>query len=224
MNEGIDVVGLGADPSQDATLETLNVLESCPVVYTDLVDPVLFKWLSRYCPNPRRPAGAREVVDRARKARVCLAVWGHPQYTSELALEVQRLCRKEKVSCRVLGANSPIGSFLAQSLTFLGGEEGCKGIQAYEIKAFLSDVSVLTTSLPLVLFSQAGLRSDWGKVAHFLLKKYPANHRTYASSAGARQTQGLLENLPHLKLAGAVVCLPPLPSGNGVVNDGTGPL
>lgn len=224
MSEGVYVVGLGGNPPQDATLETFDVLESCPVVYTDLVAPDMLKWLGRYCPRPRRPAGAREVVSRARTARVCLAVWGHPQYTSELSLEVQRLCRQEKISCRILGANSPIGGFLAQSLTFLGGEEGCKGIQAYELKAFLADVSVLTTRLPLVLFSQAGLASDWKRAAHFLLKKYPSHHAVRVSSFGAKRPQASLKNLANLKLGGGVVCLPAAPSENCWVNDGTGPL
>ena len=131
MNKKLYVCGLGVYPLLETTLEALQAFDACSAVYTDIADPRTLAWLKKWCRKLVPQASAAAVLAAARsKPPAALAVWGHPQFNSPLALEVERRARKAKLPFEVLGAISPIGSAFARSISFLGGDYGYQGIQS----------------------------------------------------------------------------------------------
>jgi len=186
MEKVIKICGLGVYPPQETTLETLQILGDCRVVFSDVQDEKAFKWLSGYCKELKRAAGAAAVMAAAsRGGAVGVAVWGHPQFSSRLAREVELKCRKAKVPYEVSGAISPIGSVFARSVSFLGGDYGYQGIQAYDLETLLSDEKSLSPALPLVVYAEAAPPAAWRRLFGLLKSRYPAGHEIRSYAAGA---------------------------------------
>src|SRR5438034_6691415 len=96
MKDAVLVCGLGVHPPDDATLETLQALEGCGTVFSDLADRRHFEWLKGLFPR-LKPVKSPAAILRAAGRGAGLAVWGHPQYTSLLARRVEEIGR---ASCR----------------------------------------------------------------------------------------------------------------------------
>lgn len=211
MSEGsLTICGLGTRPPHETTLETLQALGECAVVFSDVEDAAVFEWLKGYCAALKRPKSARDVVEAARKGAAGLAVWGHPQFSSALARQVQLEARRAKLPFRVLGAISPIGSAFAESVSFLGGDYGYQGIQSYDVETLLERPASLTTRLPLVAFSEKGGAARWDRLFALLRERYGPAHeaRLYrASKRGEEKTT--VGALAGEGLAAAVVLVPP---------------
>ncbi len=171
------ICGLGVRVPEETTLETLQALADCRVVYCDLDDKKARAWLAGYCRVLKVPASAEEVVKDAMKGGVGLAVWGQPQFSSRLARDVELAAVKADVSYRVFGAISPIGSVFARSVSFLGGDYGYQGIQSYDLQTLLDDAKASTTELPLVLFSERGEPARWAAALKRLAAGYPPGHK-----------------------------------------------
>lgn len=220
MAEGVRLCGLGVYPPEDVTLETLQVLDSCDVVFTDLIEDGMLEWLRGYFPGMRRTADAAEVVAAAcSRASVGLAVWGHPQYTSTLARGVRRLCLKRSVPCRVFASNSPIGVAMAASVDFMGGAQGCEGVQAYDLDVLLDSPDGLKAQLPLVVYSQTGNADRWRRLGSLLARTYPMNHEARFLGPGNRQARCLpLKSLGCDEWTGTVLYLPArLPAAQALI-------
>lgn len=210
MNEGVLICGLGVRPEEDTSVETLEALETCRVVYSDLADDDHFDWLRRHFPTLRRTENASKIVDAARvRPNVGLAVWGHPRYTSRLARRVETHCRRYKVALSFMPASSPITSALARSKAFLGGDEGYGGIQAYDLDALIARPAMLLARLPIVIYAERGPRKRWALLAELLLKRYPADHPVHLQPTKASESLSTLQALAAMELAGAVL-VPPL--------------
>lgn len=209
----IEICGLGVYPPRETTLETLQILGDCGVVLTDVDDEKVLRWLKSWCKKVARVDAAAVVLAEVKKTdRVGLAVWGHPQFSSRLAREVQLKCRKDGVPYRVSGAISPIGSVFARSVSFLGGDYGYQGIQAYDLETLLDDARSMTTTLPLVVYAQSPRREEWRKLFSILSTRYPAAHEVRVYASGAPEESVLA--LGKLKdQAPAVLLVPPLSSG-----------
>lgn len=175
--EQLLICGLGVRVPEETTLESLQALADCRVVYCDLDDKAGRAWLAGYVKALKTPASAAAVLKDAAKGGVGLAVWGNPQSSSRLAREVELGAAKAGVSCRVLGAISPIGSVFARSVSFLGGDYGYQGIQSYDLQTVLDDAKAATTELPLVLYAERGAPAQWKKALEALSKGYPAGHK-----------------------------------------------
>jgi hypothetical protein len=207
----LTICGLGVYPPSETTLETLQALEECRVVYCDLADENAVAWLKGYCRELRRPKDAAEVAAAARKSGgVGLAVWGHPQFSSALARDVQTLCRKAKTGFRVLGAISPIGSAFARSVSFFGGDYGYQGIQAYDLQTLLRKPEAFCDTLPLVVYAETAGAEDWARLSKILVARYPGGHqaRAYPAQAPAERLVPL-GGLGQAGLTGGVLLIAP---------------
>lgn len=170
------ICGLGVRVPEETTLESLQALADCRVVYSDLDDKKGRDWLAGYCKLKAAPS-ATAILKDAAKGGVGLAVWGNPQSSSRLAREVELGAQKAGLACRVLGAISPIGSVFARSVSFLGGDYGYQGIQSYDLQTVLDDAKAATTELPLVLYAERGEPSKWAAALKRLAPGYPAGHK-----------------------------------------------
>lgn len=211
MEAMIRICGLGTRPPEETTLETLQALGACRVVFSDVADKDVFAWLRGYCRALRRPAGAADVLAEARRGgEVGLAVWGHPQFSSRLARRVQEDARAAKLPFAVLGAISPIGSAFARSVSFLGGDYGYQGIQGYELETLLAAPALLTTSLPLVVYAERAPAAEWVRLFALLQASYPAAHELVIFPAGAGpERRAAVGALGAGRDEGAVLLVPP---------------
>lgn len=171
------ICGLGVRVPEETTLETLQALADCRVVYSDLDDEKARKWLSGYVAKLLRPKSAAEVLKDSAKGGVGLAVWGHPQSSSRLAREVELAAQAQNVPYRVYGAISPIGSSFARSVSFLGGDYGYQGIQSYDVGTLLDDPKAAVAELPIVLYAERAPAADWKKAVASILASYPKGHK-----------------------------------------------
>lgn len=209
----VHLCGLGAHPPEETTLETLDVLESARTSFCRIADAGVFRWIKRFVPALRKPASARQVVDAARAGDVALAVWGHPQFTGGLAAEVLGLCRRRAVPCVVHGAISPAGSAFARSVSFLGGDYGWQGLQAYELETLLADSSTVAPTLPLVVYAEDAAAARWGELAGALSAWPPGAQARVWPVGGRAEFSRPLSRLGEERLGGAVVLLSPARPG-----------
>lgn len=211
--EKLIICGLGVRVPEETTLESLQALADCRVVFSDLEDKKARAWLAGYCRSLKTPASAAAVLAAAAKdGSVGLAVWGNPQSSSRLAREVELRAQKAGIVYRVYGAISPIGSVFARSVSFLGGDYGYQGIQAYDLETVLEDAGAATTELPLVLYSEKGSPAQWTKALKRLAAGYPAGHkaRLYAPQG---ESQGSLTALkPGARCVMLIPPVKPLPA------------
>ncbi len=176
--EKLIICGLGVRVPEETTLESLQALADCRVVYCDLDDKKARAWLAGYCKNLKTPASAAEILsDAAKNGGVGLAVWGNPQSSSRLAREVELGAQSSGLVYRAYGAISPIGSVFARSVSFLGGDYGYQGIQSYDLETVLQDAKAATTELPLVLYAEKGEPAKWKAALKSLEAGYPAGHK-----------------------------------------------
>jgi hypothetical protein len=207
--EKLIICGLGVRVPEETTLETLQALADCRVVYSDLDDEKGRAWLAGFCRALKRPASAAAVLKDAAKGGVGLAVWGHPQSSSRLAREVELGAQEAGVDYRAYGAISPINSAFARSVSFLGGDYGYQGIQSYDLETLLEDGAAATTELPLVLFAERGAPARWKEALRALERRYPAGHkaRLYAPAGESEAPLAALEPADR-----CVVLIPPAPA------------
>jgi len=205
--EKLIICGLGVRVPEETTLETLQALADCRVVYSDLGDEKARAWLAGYCKALKTPASAAEVLNSAAKSgAVGLAVWGNPQSSSRLAREVELGAQKAGLEFRVYGAISPIGSVFARSVSFLGGDYGYQGIQSYDVSAVLEDARTATSALPLVLYAESASAAQWREALKRLAENYPAGHKARLYRPDA-ETEGELAALKPGERS--VVLIPP---------------
>ncbi|MDP3544068.1 MAG: SAM-dependent methyltransferase [Elusimicrobiota bacterium] len=191
--EKLIICGLGVRVPEEITLESLQALADCRVVYCDLEDKAARAWLKGYCRELKFPGSAEEVVRDAVKAGgVGLAVWGQPQFSSRLARETELAAVKAGVAYRVFGAISPIGSVFARSVSFLGGDYGYQGIQAYSVETLLADEKAARIDLPLVLYAEKTNAAEWATVLERLAGAYPKGHQGRMFASDGPETKGML--------------------------------
>ncbi len=205
--ENLIICGLGVRVPEEITLESLQALADCRVVYCDLEDAKARAWLADYCRVLKTPASAEDVVRDAAKGGVGLAVWGQPQFSSRLAREVELAAAKAGVPYRVFGAISPIGSVFARSVSFLGGDYGYQGIQAYSVETLRADPGAARADLPLVLYAERPAPAPWSDVLERLSGSYPKGHQGRLFGPDGAETKAALEALK--PGAGYVLLIPP---------------
>lgn len=208
--EKLIICGLGVRVPEETTLESLQALADCRVVYCDLEDKKARAWLGGYCRVLKTPADAAEIVSDAAEGGVGLAVWGQPQFSSRLAREAELAAVKAGVSYRVFGAISPIGSVFARSVSFLGGDYGYQGIQAYSVETLLADEKAARIDLPLVLYAEKTNSSEWSTLLERLAGAYPKGHQGRMFASAGPETKAALTELEPSD--SCVLLIPPVDS------------
>jgi len=208
--EKLIICGLGVRVPEETTLESLQALADCRVVYCDLEDKKGRDWLKGYCRALKTPASAAAVVADAKKGGVGLAVWGQPQFSSRLARDVELAAAKAGVEYRVFGAISPIGSVFARSISFLGGDYGYQGIQAYSVQTLLEDPKAARVDLPLVLYAEKASPAEWAAILKRLGASYPKGHQGRLFGPADAEQRGELAGLKPAHAA--VILIPPVES------------
>lgn len=162
----IHLCGLGTNPPHETSLETLQALNACRVVFSDVADRATLSWLKGWCRSLRRPSGAAEIVSLARREAgpVGLAVWGHPLLTSALTRQTLKRATAAKVPVRSFAAVSPLSSALARQEDFFGDDFGLGGLNAYAADSLLRGKFRPAPAIPLVVFAEPGARPRWDQV------------------------------------------------------------
>ncbi|MDE2141653.1 MAG: hypothetical protein KGJ84_04505 [Elusimicrobia bacterium] len=211
MSQPVRLCGLGARLPEETTLEALIALGECREVFCFVEDPRFSRWLGARGISWTRPKSAAQVVASARKdgGPVGLATWGHPQFNSRFAREVEIALRDAGLPYRVYGAISPVGSAFARSVTFLGGEYGCQGLQCRDLEALLSAPSAAATRLPLIVCSEKSPAARWKALFAWLRANYPAEHavRVYHCGSDA-ETSVPVGRLTPKGFSGAILLVP----------------
>lgn len=212
MTEAVRICGLGTRVPEETTLEALIALGECRETFCSVADPRSLKWLKRQGIPAKRPASPAAVVAAAKKkgGPVGLAVWGHPQFNSRFAREVEIGLKKAGLAYRVYGAISPVGSSFARSVSFLGGDYGYQGMACYDLETLLADPAAVTTRLPVIVACEKAAPARWGALFALLRSRYPSDHEVRVYHCGcddeAKTTVGALR--PE-GFVGATVLVPP---------------
>jgi hypothetical protein len=204
------ICGLGVQPPLETTMETLMAFSRCKTVFTDVKDKKLRTWLGRYCRQLKTPKSAADIIAAAKKGDTALAVWGHPQWSSTLARQLEAKAVQAKIPFEVLGAISPVGSAFARSISFLGGDYGYQGIQSYDLATLLASPEVLDARLPLVTYAEDASKAKWQSLIKQLVAHYPKVHEARLYPVGSEQetVSDLAKVAP---VGGAVLLVPPDP-------------
>ena len=211
MSEAVRLCGLGARVPEETTLEALIALGECREVFCRVEDARFSRWLSNQGISWKRPKSAAQVVAAARAGvgPVGLATWGHPQFNSRFAREVELGLKTAGLTYRVYGSVSTVSSVFARSTTFLGGDYGVNGIQCYDLEAFLADSSSAASRFPLIVFAEKSRAARWSAFFDRLRTLYPAGHMAcvyhHGSDAEIRTPVG---KLTAKGFSGATVMMP----------------
>jgi len=207
--------GLGARPARETTVETLQALGECDVVYADALEPAVFSWLKKFCRVLEPAPAAAAIVAAARRRLVGVAVWGPAAGSLGLAERVRRGASAAGVACRVYAAISPMGSVFVRSRSFLkcegcGFDEGWFGAQTYDLETLLSHSPVFSPGLPIIVFARRASTGAWAALRRRLAPLFPARHRVFfdplGPGEGGMRTLGSLRRLPG---RGGVLLVPP---------------
>lgn len=210
MNE-VRIFGLGTRIPEETTIETLMAIDECAAVFSALEDKTAQAWLKKRAPGVKRFVDGAALVKAAKAAGpIGLAVWGHPQFSSAAARDAQSALAAAGVPVKIYGAVSPIGSVFARSVSFLGGDYGYQGAQAYELETLLSEPSRWAPRLPLVAYAETASADRWKAFQALLAAKLPASHELRVYPVGADEERRMpLSKFPGIKLGGAAVLVPP---------------
>jgi len=212
MTESVRICGLGTRVPEETTLEALIALGECRAVFCALEDPRSARWLGSHGIKTRKPKNAAEVVAAAGKkgGPVGLAVWGHPQFTSRFAREVELGLRAAGLTYRVYGAVSPVGSAFARSVSFLGGDYGYQGLQCYDLETLLGDPGAANDRLPLIVCSEKSAPERWSALFALLAARYPSAHEARVYPVGSDEERRVpIARLSAKGLVGATILVPP---------------
>lgn len=121
--EGVVLLGLGVEPLEHATLETLQAAASCDVLFCEGLGPQAREFLRRFCLDTRELAAGAEasVLEAARAGlRAGLATRHHPFLFTETGRSLVRACARTSIPWSSLPAVSPLGVELAEAGKSLG--------------------------------------------------------------------------------------------------------
>jgi hypothetical protein len=212
VTEPVRICGLGTRVLEETTLEALIALGECRRVFCSLEDPRALRWLRARGVKAEKPRTAAAVAAAARKedGPVGVAVWGHPQFTSRFARELELLLKREGLDYRVYASVSPIGAAFARSVSFLGGDYGHQGMQCYDLESLLSQPPALTTRLPLIVFSEKSSAARWSDLFALLRGSYAPGHEARVYHWGSdEEIRTPVGKLAAKGFSGAVILVPP---------------
>jgi hypothetical protein len=208
--------GLGAHPPLEATLETVNAIDAAVEVFTNIQDKKIRAWIKSYSKKLTFTDDAAKVARAAKQRHICLAVWGHPIYTSAFSCDVLNRVRSQATPSEIIASLSPITSSFSRSLSFFGDTYGHTGMRTYELSTFIKMRRFVPSHIPLTIFAEPGIKAPWAKLIATLIKGYGKAHRAHLFVHDGPYEQVLaLKDIPSTKLGGAVLMVPPLNGRSG---------
>ena len=174
--------GLGIFPPYTASLDVLNAIGQCDILFNNVAGPEVRSLLAEFCDEVRpasyqawqdEPKWADKIFTELDKGRtVAFVTRGHPLVFGGLAVELIRRCKAQGVEHECFASVSSIDHLLAYTGKGLGDDFG--GITAIDWPAF-RDARVHNTALPLLLCFYAGRknRAEMTEVRKGLERFYP---------------------------------------------------
>jgi|GEM_PF-6514473 len=175
-------VGLGLDPGEHATVESLIAMGDCDRVYVHGLEPADIKALRPYCRKGAlkavKDAGVPAIAAAAaRGERAAFATLGHPFYAGELGARLAAACDAKRVPWTSFGAVSPMGVALSLAGVTLGTTTF--GMQAFEHRALVARAATPNPTWPLaVYFLSVPDAKSVAACAAKLAALFPAEHET----------------------------------------------
>lgn len=203
------LAGLGLDYPRQATLEVINELRGCDVVFSNLSGAEATRFLTLFCGDVRTVSyqGERDENRCASKIvsalkpgrRVAFVTRGHPLVSGNLAQTLMRLARRRGASVVSPPAISTIDAIL--SLSRENFQISSAALQIYDSRLVAEKRAIVQPGMPMILY--LGLRRARGmpgKLAGYLnalfgrlSRFYPARHRVFLF--GPRYDARVLEPL-----------------------------
>lgn len=235
------VTGLGLDSPWQATLEVLQRLHECDVVFNNTHGVASARLLDALCEDVRPIAyhtdgeegpWVRALFREIRPGRVVgFVTQGHPLVSGTLADALLKRARREGVTARCYAAVSTVDQMLALSQEVF--QETVWGLQVYDVRPLVEGRVTPNPAVPLLLYLDAG-RTDAPRLDRrarevvdglcaLLRRLYPASQavlwlgaRYDARLARPLSLGALRERLlrvPPVKLGSVVLYIPPARDG-----------
>jgi Tetrapyrrole (Corrin/Porphyrin) Methylases len=164
MKGRIHLIGLGLEPRDHASVESLVALGDCARVYASGLERADLAALRPFC---RRGAlkilpegagakarGRRLAAEAAGGREIALCTLGHPFYAGELGAAVAAAAAARGVECVPYGAVSPMGVALSAAGVTLG--TSIWGMQSFEHRAFVERAPEPNRAWPTVIYFLSG--------------------------------------------------------------------
>lgn len=181
------VLGLGVDPAQHATVETLQAAGACDAVYCAGLDRRQREFLARFLAPGAALIEARGAEGEAARnigaklsqgKTVGLATPAHPFYWNGLAGRIVGECVKGGVPWQTFGAVSAMGLAISKVGLTLGTD--IFGLQSFDAAALAARPVVLNPEWPVVIYFYAPLApKDYDRTLKALGAFFPAAHEAY---------------------------------------------
>lgn len=174
-------VGLGLEPREHASVESLVALGECRRVFHEGLERDDLAALKPFCRRGALTAarGPRWIASAAgaaaRGESVAFATLGHPFYAGASGAALAAACDARRVPWTSFGAVSPMGVALSRAGVTLG--TNVWGLQAFEHRAFVSATPVPNAAWPTALYFLSGPdRKSTEACARRLAEFFPADH------------------------------------------------
>jgi hypothetical protein len=152
------LLGLGLEPREHATIETLQAAGRCEALYLDGLDAEQARYVSGFCRGRVDSEAARGAPDAfvqkvsrelSKGAVVGLASLSHPFYASPLAARLVAECERAGASWETFGAVSPMGLGIAGAGVTLG--TNTFGMQSFDCAFLAREKPEINREWPLVV-------------------------------------------------------------------------
>ncbi|MDE2491168.1 MAG: hypothetical protein KGM24_09985 [Elusimicrobia bacterium] len=155
------LISLGVDPPRNVTLDALEAVRDCDVLFVNIASDLIMDLLAVFCRGEVRPINFVNEETRERSARRILAAaepgkivgyatYGHVMMLGPLTILLLRLCRRQKLSVQAYAGVTIIGRLLADAGVVLG--DGFDGFQLYAARGLAAQGAPLNPRAALAVY------------------------------------------------------------------------
>ena len=180
--------GLGVFPPQTATVEVLQAISECDVIFNNLPGIGISEFLGLFCKR-RRPVAFRYEQDAvlcgdlilsevAAGKTVGFVTFGHPLLFGPLSHNVIKVCKSKGIAWKAFGAVSSMDAALAAGGMVMG--YSYPGFQVFEMTSDsgLKHLERASNQLPIVVYFADGMGEDGLKgLLKALSARFPSTHK-----------------------------------------------
>ncbi|MFI5349849.1 MAG: SAM-dependent methyltransferase [Elusimicrobiota bacterium] len=183
------LISLGADPPRNLTLDSLQAIGSCDVLFVNVCSDLLMDLLVTFCPGEVRPITFISKNTRKACARTILAAlgpgrtvgyasYGHVMLYGPLTELLTRMSRRNGIPFTASAGVSIIDRVLADSGVVLG--DAFRGFQLYDASDLAEGTLPLNGAAALAVYIEEVHGEErsafYGRVQETILTAYPAAH------------------------------------------------